>query len=161
MMAEQAAFDPRFDPAFQRGYEPSAQAPAKRPSSPELRPEELVGPPPPAGPKPDGESRLIDPVQSAADDAPEERQGINPYVVVLWVVGVVFALGGAGLLFVGYLTFSASGSIGPAEIASLQALYALANTFGAPLITVGLATIAGLFFFSAWTSWHRKGGLRS
>lgn len=171
-MAEQQEFDPRFDPAFQRGYVPPAR-PHRTPPIP--RPEEVVGAPPSVEPQqpeaahPTEHGQTLpesQPPQELQGDAPVGavpaiRRGINPYVILLWVVGVVFVLGGVALLFVGFLAVFASGSAGPAQAASAQALYVFGSTFGVPLVTVGLITIVGLILLSAWHSWRRHDGENS
>jgi hypothetical protein len=157
-MAEQQEFDPRFDPAFQRGYKP----PAKPQTVPSI-PVDSIGEPPVA---PDPEmSEGAATEDGVPEDAATEataivgRRGVNPYVVILWLIGVVFAVGGTALLFWSYLLLMTSyTTTGPAQAATAQALYVYGSVFGVPLITVGLATIAGLIFFSAWRSWHRRGG---
>jgi hypothetical protein len=182
-MAEQQEFDSRFDPAFQRGYVPPAK-PQRTPSA--ARPADGVhSPSADSVPPPDGEPQQIREPQSPTEpqaqpgspppqepqrDVPTEattdlrlavRRGINPYIVILWIVGVVFSLGGATLLFAGHLQAFTALSAGPAASASAQGLYVLGTTFGGPLITVGLATIAGLIFFLAWHSWRRHDGSNS
>ncbi|WP_349903590.1 hypothetical protein [Parafrigoribacterium humi] len=152
-MTEQPTFDPRFDPAFQRGYVPPAVAPVI-----------------PAAPIPtvsidepdadDGEPDATAESQQEEAIAPEfaQRRGINPYLVILWVVGVILLLGGAVLLFVSYLQLLAGYSTGPSQSSAAQILYLFGNVFGVPAITVGLITIVGLIFFSAWRSSRRQGG---
>jgi hypothetical protein len=132
-------FDPRFDPAFQRGYVPPVKPPVFPPAP---LPVDSVGEAP-AG---------ADPRSSGIADAQvvAERRRVNPYVVILWVVGVVFVVGGTGLLFASYFQLLASYSAGPSQNTGAQTLYVFGSTFGVPMVTVGLATVAGLVFLSAW-----------
>jgi hypothetical protein len=158
-MAEQPAFDPRFDPAFQRGYEPPV-----RENPPAPQPEAVVEVPASAAPlevEESGQELQPDAPVNTATTLPAVRRGINPYVVILWVIGVIFALGGAALLFAGFLGLYAGGVAGPAQAMSAQILYAFGTTFGVPLVTVGLITIVGLIFVSAWHSWRRHDGVNS
>lgn len=150
-MAEQT-FDPRFDPAFQRGYVPPVAAAA--PAAPAVpAPADSVGEPPV-----DSDPRQEEKIAPAL----AARRGVNPYVVVLWVVGVVFAVGGTALLFGSYFMMYTHSFGGPSQSnATAQVLFAFGSAFGVPLITVGLATIAGVIFFSAWRSWQRRGGTSS
>lgn len=152
-------FDPRFDPAFQRGYEPQAHAP----KVPRIRPgTEPIGEPP-AAIEPEAPQGTISSESSAAkvdvDVLGPIRKRVNPYLVTLWVVAVLFVLGGTALLLASYLLLFTSYTSGPAQAAAAQALYVFGSTFGAPLITVGLATAAGLIFFFAWRSRSRTEGL--
>lgn len=151
-MAEQQEFDPRFDPAFQRGYKPPAK-PQAAPSIPLQV--DSVGEPPVA-PAPE----LLEDVAIEAA-VPESvvlvgRRRINPYVVILWVVGVVFVLGGVALLFMSYFLLFTNSIAAPSQNAAAQTLYVFGTVFGVPLVTVGLVTLAGLIFFSAWRSWQRR-----
>jgi hypothetical protein len=138
-------FDPRFDPAFQRGYEPPAK-PRAVPSAP--LPAGSIGEPP-VGP---------DPQQEKVAPAVVGRRRVNPYVVILWVIGVAFEVGGTALLFGSYFLLFSGSFGGLPQGATAQALYVFGSVFGVPLITVGLATVAGLIFFSAWHSWRRQNG---
>ena len=147
-MAEQS-FDPRFDPAFQRGYVPPTQPPAQTRARTQ---DEPIGEPPVPGTDSEPSETIT------AAQSPRLPQRVNPYVVVLWVIGVVFAVGGAALLFVSFFLVYSSFAPGPSQAATLQAIYTFGSVFGVPLITVGLATIAGLIFLSAWRSWHRTEG---
>lgn len=164
--AQRARFDPRFDPAFQPGYDPkndpaiaarsgsrfaappsafvdpryevapSVTAATSAPASP------AVSPPP---------ATTVQREQTAQDQAADEApaRGVNPFVVVLWVVSAVFFAGGVmGLRALPGLEQAASSSPG-ASYFVLQ-VYA----YGYPLlIALGLATATGLLFFHAsrWT----------
>lgn len=161
-MAERPEIDPRFDPIFQRGYVSSDRTPAV-PQVSGTRPPELVGLPPVVDvPRPEKlqpeKLHAITPDDYSADAVGPQPRGINPYIVSLWIIGVVLAVGGTALLFVGFLGLFTGFSGSSERNQNLQFLYILGNTFAAPLITVGLATIAGLIFISAWKSWHRRGG---
>jgi hypothetical protein len=155
-MTGQPTFDPRFDPAFQRGYVPSVHAP-RAPSARVSPPEKTIDPPPSVSEvPPSAEPRVDESVESATVAVVPINRGINPYIVALWIGGVVFVLGGAALIFVANLRAFTANSGGPADAAGAQAFYVLGTTFGTPLVTVGLATIAGLVFFAAWHSWRRQ-----
>lgn len=172
-MAEQT-FDPRFDPAFQRGYVPPVQ---DAPVPPEVRDAELIASLPTGtaalffgssgtdGVGPGSATAASDTAQADAEPgitvAAEVRRGANPYVVILWVVGVVFAVGGAALLFGSYLWMLSIVPTGLVQGTAAQAMYVFGTVFGVPAVTVGLATIAGLVFFSAWRSSQRNGGTSS
>lgn len=162
-MAEQPEFDPRFHPAFQRGYEPPAQTTPKRPVRSEPRREEFVGPPPQAPAVPlvvaapaTKSAPASDQVHPIAGTPVAESRGINPYIVILWIVGAVLTLGGTALLFVGNFRAFTNNTDGPQEQLDAQRIYLLGTTFGGPLVTVGLVTIAGLLALSAWRAGHRR-----
>ncbi|WP_349898936.1 hypothetical protein [Parafrigoribacterium soli] len=148
-MAE-PTFDPRFDPAFQRGYEPSLHAQKAPRSRPRVDP---IGEPPAS---PEVVQAEEPSVEIPLAEPPQLRRGINPYVVVLWVIGVVFTLGGPALSFSAYFFMVGGFSAGLVQSQGLQLLFAYGSAIGIPMFTVGLATIAGVIFFSAWRSWQRR-----
>jgi hypothetical protein len=151
-MAEQPTFDPRFDPAFQRGYEPPPSAPAVLPAAAPAVPEalaEYINEPPTVETEPEP-SEVI----ATAENLDPVRRGVNPYVVVLWVLGILFAVGGVVFLLVSFTLVYSGSATSPSQAAMLQAIYTFGTVFGVPLSTVGLATIVGLVFFSAWRSWR-------
>lgn len=165
-MAEQPELDPRFHPAFQRGYEPDPPSPAVHPADAVdsaaivSLPQWAEVPPPPVGPPtdkapPEGEQKPAIHAEVGGTAATANRRGINPYIALLWVVGVVLAVGGAALLFFGFVGVFTSYSNVSSEGPRAQVPYVLGTTFGTPLVSVGLATIAGLIFFSAWQTWRR------
>ncbi|MGA1838945.1 hypothetical protein VD659_18660 [Herbiconiux sp. 11R-BC] len=122
-------YDSRFDPAFQPGFEPADDDFAGLFAAP--------------GP----------------DEAPElavaevRRRLVDRFVVVLWVVGGVLAVGGGALLvnsMGGFLRADSSSSF-TFEYQMLVMLYQLSPY----LITVGLATLVGTLFLLA-VRWERR-----
>jgi hypothetical protein len=136
-------FDPRFDPAFQRGYEPEVHAPKAPRTRPKVEP---IGDPP-AATEPQA------PELAAEEVTPQEqaplRRGVNPYIVVLWAVGVVFAVAGVVLFVLVIFQSFSSDSSGTQPDLAVQSFRSFGYLFAAPLLTVGLATIAGVIVFSA------------
>ncbi len=154
-------FDPRFNPAFQPGYDPGAHAPAPvRRQTPSASPTERVAEPPIRVSAP-REEHPVTASAAAASAAPAVEEAVptvagrlNPVIVAIWVLSVVFVVGGVyGLRFIDQRVadLSTAGGFGNSDYYLLQA-YAT----GAPmLIVLGLASFtATLFFYAA--RWRRR-----
>ena len=160
-------FDPRHDARFQRGYQPGdAARPAARPA---VRPG-LIGAPP-ADPVARAAAPFEDLV-AGADDAPDDFDTLafdgdpfhdelesprwNPFIVLLWVLGVVLPAGGmllqwqaVGGMF-GNTSYSGNGEP-PVSIVLQQFSYLVAP----PLISGGIVILGGLLFWHAWV-WRAR-----
>jgi hypothetical protein len=150
-------FDPRFSPAFQPGYDPRVHR--EEPPSAPLRDEPSTGW---AETRPERfEYALPEPVEPELADEPEEEpepvawwRRFNPWLVVLWVLGVVFILAGLGLIhFVA--DWTQNGQQGGDYQSYLMSVMLQMAWFGAPmLITLGLATLTSTVVILA-ARWHR------
>jgi hypothetical protein len=163
--------DPRYDPAFQRGYQgaPVATSVAPAPITQEHAAPASVSPGPvtsvptaPAGdldgatqthPDADASDNTVPPLR---DTPPPLRT--NPYIYALGIMGVVFVVGGIGIeLWTSYSSMSASGGYEGTPVSTMIAQN-VAYVVTGPLITVGLAILAGLLFFAGvrWRSRRTK-----
>ena len=151
-------FDPRFSPEFQPGYDPHAQrrepptAPLRDETSggwddgsvdsPSINPgaDSYAANRPGADlPVPADSSGLVD-EPDATDEPAAWRQRTNPWIIVLWVLGVVFIAGGIATIYVVAgmsSTFSANGFPGFPE----SLFYQMALSGAPMLIVLGLATV--------------------
>jgi hypothetical protein len=161
------SIDPRYDPVFQRGYRgdstrrfkrgrPLTSAPAVFSPAPRVEPEPASRVYPSAaaaGPamEPAGETNDQDDGVENAKAPTIPPRTANPYVAALWVIGIVFTVGGAILQLAPQLSpsqgsFSVSEGQGlPVELVLRNLAYAVST----PMITVGMATIVGLIFLLA------------
>jgi hypothetical protein len=177
--ADRPVFDPRHDARFQRGYRPGQDAAAPRPprnapfrSAPAVAPPAVDPPPAGSAPRPDGTVRVGEPgTGDSAGDVPDlDTLGFdaenfqdepaptrwNPFIVLLWVIGVTFPVGGIALQWqavqgmYGGVSFSGNGE---PEIGFLlqQFSYMVAPS----LIVAGFVVIAGLLFWHAW-AWQAR-----
>lgn len=172
--------DPRYDPAFQRGYQgapvatsvasasiaqehaaPASASPGPVTSA-STAPVPHVTAPAPAGdldgatqtqkqthPDAEASDNTVPPLR---DTPPPLRT--NPYVYALGIMGVLFVVGGIGIeLWASYSSMSASGGYEGTPVSTMIAQNAAYVVTG-PLITVGLAILAGLLFFAGvrWRS---------
>jgi len=149
-----ARIDPRFDPAFQRGFEGAVTTTRRRslPGVPPVLPAQQQIVPPPVSP-PAAAVSAPAPVADAVEEVAEEpaARGMNPFVVVLWVVAAVLVLVGGYLaqwVRTTFLTDSVSTNIDYVTIEIVK--------YGAPLLIVlGLATAIGLLFLHA-IAWRKR-----
>ncbi len=139
-------FDPRFDPAYQPGYDPKTdgrpdQREQPRTSEPRIHETET---PQIGGFAPSAASPEIRDV--ALETAASRR--INPFLIAIWVVSVLFIAAGLALLtYIGDRLNALNTSGGGASTD-----YYLLNSYstGAPLLVVlGLATATGSLFLLA------------
>jgi hypothetical protein len=159
-MSEEQSFDPRFNPAFQRGFDASAERVRRANVTPSLSAEDVMygrsarpdfaAPPPP--PEEEAEDQVTPPVEVPSLGFPRGRH--NPFVWMLWLLGIVLAGGGMALLLgpTRVMLFSNTGTQDQSTIALLQTFYVIAPV----LITVGLGTISGLLFWHAAAWKHRQ-----
>ena len=171
---DRPAFDPRHDAIYQRGYQagdsqtaqPGA-APAGTSRGRTTRGGSARIGDPPAGPgspavaafagAPD-EIGDLDPLGFDSDvfhDEPE-RQRWNPFITLLWVIGVVLPAGGFTLQWHAVSNMFRSSSYSgtgdpPLDMVLQQFSYLVAP----PLITAGLIIVAGLLFWHA-ASWRAR-----
>jgi len=153
------AIDPRHDAIYQRGYQPEERAPAPRPR--------LIVPPP-AGIAADA-GQPVDDVATfdelAFDDTdfqdeyePPRR---NPYIALLWLLGVLLPTGGLALQWQAvngmFQNNSWSGNGAPPFSMVIQQFSYVASP---PLITAGFLIMAGLLFWHA-VAWRAKRSARS
>jgi hypothetical protein len=165
-------FDPRFSPAFQPGYDPRVHR--EEPPSAPLREE----------PRRDWPETRRD-VEQSRRDAPDTRDGlsifaipddaaeepagvvaedaepapwwrrVNPWFVVLWVLGAVFILGGVWLVSVVEAWSQASQGFDGGGF--LVSMIIQISWIGVPmLITLGLATLTSTVVILA-ARWRRPG----
>jgi hypothetical protein len=147
-------FDPRFSPAFQPGYDPRVHR--EEPPSAPLREEPSIGW---AESRPERlEYALPAPVAPEAGDEEEDepepvawRLRFNPWLVVLWVLGVVFILGAFW-----FASMVETWSQSPQQNGGLFVSMIIQMTWiGVPmLITLGLATLTSTVVILA-ARWHR------
>lgn len=165
--------DPRYDPIFQRGYAEDSgrsgmppttaravtQAPRAQQTSGESRgdlPGEAASPLPPVTADTSPERPVVTTEIFGEHPKPSHRRGApNPFIVLLWVIGVGLTALGIGFAYKFFLNqFSY-----PREQQDLI-LQQLAWAFSPPAVTVGLAIIAGLLFWHA-ASWRRARAQRN
>ncbi|WP_104162973.1 hypothetical protein [Cryobacterium sp. N22] len=155
------AFDPRHDARFQRGYQPgdASRPPARPPARPGL-----IGKPPanPAATAAAGADDALDDLDTLAFDGDtfqDELEGPrwNPFIVLLWVLGVVFTVAAVTLQaqaatysFAGY-SYNGNGPL-PFGMLIQQLSYSIAPS----VLTVGVATLSGLLFWHAWVWRNRR-----
>ncbi|HEY9497952.1 MAG TPA: hypothetical protein VIQ78_02900 [Terrimesophilobacter sp.] len=158
-------FDPRFSPAFQPGYDPRVHR--EEPPSAPLREEprrdwdELRAPRPEPATRPVFdvvESGQDEPAEIDVDLAPAEPlpwwRRFNPWLVVLWLLGLGFILGGLWLTSFAALAFRSGEPQGGAD-AYLLSMLAQMSFFGAPMfVTLGLATLTSTVVILA-ARWRR------
>jgi hypothetical protein len=134
---DRGAFDSRFDAAFQPGFEPEA-APADTGAL------GLLG--------------FDDPAPSASHDEPQAvpvprrapaRPLIDGFIVALWVVGGVAALGGVLLMA------AAPGLAASSEFTQNYLMLVMLAQAAPLLLALGLATVIGTIFLLA-TRWERR-----
>lgn len=164
---DRGEFDPRFDPAFQPGYD-EASDPTVRASALHRAPpgDAAVAPPPPAVPprptvaevdrpsaEAGGPSVEVDAHPGAASSPEPRPAGVrdltrNPFVIALWVLGIVFIVFGAGILRWISMALESLNSSGDA---GFDYLLVQAMQVAGPLsIVLGFAILsATLFLFAA------------
>lgn len=171
--------DPRFDPTFQRGFRPdsrrsdssrrerSRREPVAR-SAPDRAAHESTLPPKQAQAPAQAPKQVpIPPVSppnaadSAAGSTIDEDDGtdlvsmtpparFNPYIVALWVIGIILVVAGAGFLFWAQTISRMSGGYDPNQGVPIEIILAnLAYSVSGPMVAVGLATLIGLIFLRA------------
>ncbi|ANP71164.1 hypothetical protein [Cryobacterium arcticum] len=173
---DRPAFDPRHDAIYQRGYQagdsPAAQ-PGAAPAGTSRAAAARIGPPPTGPSSPTAaafagtvaadEIGDLDPLGFDSDGFHDEleRPRWNPFIALLWVLGVALAGGGAALLWqtVGNMfrnnSYSGNGEP-PVSFILQQFSYLVAP----PLISAGLIILAGLLFWhaAAWRARRRITG---
>lgn len=163
MTNDQPTVDPRFDPIFQRGYEgglqdagtsvpapePVAAAPVDPAPEPEPAPSPTV-PQPHTGVAAAMSSQPIVTVEYPGGEPEPPARILNPFIILLWVIGVALVLIGASA---SYESFSRSmGSMSrPEDMAFQQLIWMLSPG----VVTVGLGIMAGLLFWHA-AAWRRS-----
>ena len=163
--ADRPAFDPRHDARFQRGYQPGDAAQANPRAT-------GAGPGPAAAPLPtrapagtagtadapgDFDALVFD--ADTFQDEPEPARR-NPFITLLWVIGVLFIVGALTLQWqsatYSFASYSYSGN-GPVPLGMLiqQVTYLVAPS----MLTAGLVTVTGLLFWHAfaWRARSRTG----
>ncbi|MBB5632982.1 hypothetical protein BKA04_001205 [Cryobacterium mesophilum] len=156
-------FDPRFSPAFQPGYDPRVHR--EEPPRGPLREESAIpstgiapGVPDFAVPEPE-----VEPVTGPASVAPAVAEGetharawwqrLNPWIIVLWALGVVFIAAGIGFLFL-VAEWQRTSGFGGVD-GYLVSLLAQLTFFGSPMLVVlGLATLTSTVVILAFR-WRR------
>ena len=160
-------FDPRFSPAFQPGYDPRVHR--EEPPRAALREEPRADwdvlrapqrPEPATRPAFDlAEFGLGEPAEIEGDDladveTPPWWRRFNPWLVVLWLLGLGFILGGLWLTSFAALAFRSGEPQGGAD-AYLLSMLAQMSFFGAPMfVTLGLATLTSTVVILA-ARWRR------
>lgn len=164
MTSNKPRVDPRFDPIFQRGYQGGVRntgvrqvSRATSPPSPAPEPEPTATsevPPPARQQHPD--ASVADPVQPMviteypASEPAKPRRSLNPFIVLLWIVGPALIGGGASATYQSAFR-NMSGWSGPDQMALQQVIWMA----GPAAITVGLGIIAGLLFWHA-AAWRAR-----
>ncbi len=156
--------DPRFDPAFQRGSAGEVVIGAAEPATRQalfLPPPVIVAPPGvpsvvPKGtvPQPDssvptaGPDDALAELAAAFDDEEDAVvEGRNPFVIALWILGPALIGVGVGLYWASIsLSWGSSGAFGSANDTMRQAIVSTLYAVGPSMVTIGMATIAGLLF---------------
>lgn len=174
------AFDPRHDARFQRGYQPgdegrvpvpdAAPSAARAASAPragagvaaeaEAQSEllaDILGQlaalsetGPTGTPAPTVASELVEALPVAPGAGPRLARRRNPFIIGLWVLGPLLAVGGAWLQMQAmsptrsYLGLDAAGE--QFDMAFRQVLWSLTPS----MMAAGLTTILGLLFWHAW-----------
>lgn len=171
---DENGIDPRYDPVFQRGYRgATAEAPAPRRPPPDIAGPTAREPAakvpivrqPAASVVPAGVADIDDDTQSNPDADGVEGDAAspddilpplraNPYVYALGIMGILFVVAGIGVeVVISSVTFSRNG------FESTSVSFLIAQNVGymltGPLITVGLAILAGLVFF-AGSRWRLR-----
>lgn len=172
---DRPAFDPRHDARFQRGYQPGdgdSAVPARRSRAvdpPAAAPSRTALPAPGSPREGGGAGVRAEPLESAQVDdldtlAAFDSDGFqdelepsrwNPFIALLWVVGVVSVVGSVVLLYQS-ATFSYTASYGgngPIPFGLL--LQQISFSLSAPLLISGLLILAGLLFWHAW-AWRAR-----
>ncbi|MBX0301688.1 hypothetical protein K2F54_17095 [Cryobacterium sp. 1639] len=157
---EGPTFDPRHDPRFQRGYRPGDALPDRG------TPAASATPTTPAAPVADQPVTNTD-VDATDDfdtllfdgdtfaDEPESSRW-NPFITLLWVLGVVLPTGGITLQWqavnnmFGSSSYDGTGDA-PMSVVMQQFSYLVAPS----LITAGLFILAGLLFWHA-AAWRAR-----
>jgi hypothetical protein len=151
-----ANIDPRFDPAFQRGFEGAVTTTRRRPTigTPPVLPAQATAARPvisaPSAPEPAApqQESVLEETEVEAD---EPIRGVNPFVIVLWVVAVLLVIAGAYLTMWARTTFLTDSLSTNIDYVTIQII-----TYGSPLLVVlGLATGIGLMFLHA-IAWKKR-----
>jgi hypothetical protein len=161
---ERPAFDPRHDPRFQRGYRPGDALPDRGLPVASVAPSTPAAPVAPAGPTADQAGADTD----AADhfdtllfdgdtfaDEPEPSRW-NPFIALLWLIGVVLPTGGIALQWQAVNNMFGSSSYDGTGDAPMSVVIQQFSYLVAPsLITAGLFVLAGLLFWHA-AAWRAR-----
>lgn len=163
-------FDPRFSPAFQPGYDPRVHR--EEPPSAPLREEPRADWTEPRRPVAEPRGSAGDPrdefsIFAVPEDLAEEPgdavledvepqpwwRRVNPWFLVLWVLGVVFILVGASIM--SFVFDWANSPQRQAEFGFATSILMQSTLWGAPmLIVLGLATLTSTVVILA-ARWSR------
>jgi hypothetical protein len=173
---DRPAFDPRHDAIYQRGYQAGdsqTAQPGAAPAGTSRAGASRIGDPP-AGPGSSGAAAFggtgaadeigdLDPMGLDTDVFPDELERVrwNPFIALLWVLGVVLPAGGMTLQWYavnnmfGTSSYDGTGDA-PMSVVLQQFSYLVAPS----LISAGLITLAGLLFWhaAAWRARRRISG---
>ena len=148
-------FDPRHDARFQRGYQPGDAA------RPPARPGLIGAPPATPATAAAGPGDAVDDFDTVAFDGEAftdelESSRWNPFITLLWVIGVVLPAGGMLLQWqaVGGMFRSTSYS-GNGEPPVSVVLQQFSYLVAPPLISGGIVILGGLLFWHAWV-WRAR-----
>lgn len=164
--ADRPTFDPRHEARFQRGYQPGDPGQAA-PSPADADPRPAAAPLPARAPADNtgtadaadatgGFDALVFDADTFQDESEPARR--NPFITVLWVIGVLFIVGALTLQWQSatnsFANYSYSGT-GPVPLSMLiqQMTYLVVPS----MLTVGLITVTGLLFWHAvvWRARNR------
>lgn len=144
-------FDPRFDPRYQPGYsgeesEFSEKAATSESSRPRPSPPPRT-PDPVPGSEAAGAGSGADSAVESDGDTPVEQ---NPFELILWIMAAGLVIGGVAFA---YWASSLNYMYVPdgAGWSWQQMLQSSGWALSGPMVTVGLATVVGLFFRRAMT----------
>ena len=138
---DRPAFDPRHDAIYQRGYRPGDNRPSNQAPADSY----------PAEPADEADALLAEVL--TVEPEPSSR---NPFIGVLWVLGVFFFAAGVLLQYIAVgrinanYSFSGNGPL-PLELVIQQMSYSVSP----PLMIAGLLIVAGLLFWHA-TTWRAR-----
>jgi hypothetical protein len=160
MADDDESIDPRFDPAFQRGFEGTVGVTPRRPpvGTPSVLPAQQTVRPTassPAAARPPVPSYATQPVATEhepletsfdqAEAEPAQPRRLNPYVIALAVIGVVFIVAGiAGAQF-------ANGVYASDTLTSAVSFSTVLLVISGSAVSIGLgvATLIGIVFLFA------------
>jgi hypothetical protein len=149
-----ATIDPRFDPAFQRGFDGAVTTTRRRPTigTPPVLPAQAPAARPVVSTSAVPEPTAPEPQSVVEEDEAEEVvRGVNPFIVVLWIVAVLLVISGAYLTMWARTTFLTDSLSTNIDYVTIQII-----TYGSPLLVVlGLATAIGLVFLHA-IAWKKR-----
>jgi hypothetical protein len=161
MTGEGSTLDPRFDPVFQRGYQgglrdsapPARSVEPQQVAPPAIEPEPVATPT--RGRVDTADERYLPVVMTEpAGERSEPRRLINPFIVLLWIVGPALVIGGVVSVQETFVQ-QWSNNFSPEDTARLQTIMIAAQA----AVTVGFAIVGGLLFWHA-AAWQRARATR-